>query len=163
MHAHTIMLPLIIILVVATAFCCAAPTEQLTPIEPSRRFEPQPAFDTSDEIDLLPIREDGGYEALNHYSPDYSAAIQERDNGDIAPALSGAYSHIVRLGGLYQWTFGLPNNNFNISIDTCLKRSNVVRTSQVSYRKWSAQRDVQICLGSSEHVLWPFIVHNMQY
>lgn len=130
LHAHTIMLSLIIILAVATAFCCAAPTEQLTPIEPSRRSEPQPTFDTSDEIDLLPIREDGGYEALNHYSPDYSAAIQERDNGDIAPALSGAYSRVVRLGGLYQWTFGYPNNNFNISIDTCLKRSNVVRTSQ---------------------------------
>jgi len=107
------MIPILTTLVIATAFSSATPTGQPTSTELSLPRVFQRSIWDSDALDFL-LPEDG------------SPAIHERDNGDIASGLDGWQSRMTRSSGLLQWTFGNNLNQYNISMDTCLKKSSVI-------------------------------------
>lgn len=52
--------------------------------------------------------------------------LQERDNGDIAGGFAKWNSRVTKSNGFYQWIFGNAEQQYNISIDACLKKSDVV-------------------------------------
>lgn len=134
------MLPVLTSLVIATTFSSASPTKQLGSTElslpPSFRLS---IWDT-DTLDLLPDTSNGSD----------TSTLTSRDNGDIAAGLGRWNSRLFRSYGLYQWTFGSPLQQYNISMDTCLKKSSVVGVWEFAdgtTKNDATVKDIMIDLG----------------
>ena len=56
----------------------------------------------------------------------HTAILQERDNGDIAGGFAKWNSRVSQSYGYYHWIFGNAEQQYNISMDACLKNSDVI-------------------------------------
>lgn len=80
----------------------------------------QSILEVLDGVDDLGYSDDDSEKVMYEHVP----SIEERD------VSFDQYSRVANLNGLWQWTFGNTTHQYNISVDTCVRTSDVRFSSE---------------------------------